>query len=220
MALANIKTYRLTLTFLTAYLVDLLVYIFVIKTIRPPYWQGFLTAPFSPVENYDTSLYSNPTVGYVSNLGGVAFLILFCELYLRVLRPSRLKPNPATLAFGLSIIASYALSGLLWLTTGVPSAGTSIIGSCTALTVVYFAASDAWAEAPRKSFLGRKAPTPWIPIVFLAVPSAFYYVNYVNSALLSHILGDVIFVLLFIAVLNRTEGIMNRPTPGRPKAGF
>ena len=187
--------------FVVFYVIDLAVYLFVIKSAQPTYLQGFLTSPFSPYEDY-TSGYSSPQVGAIYNLGVVTFLILLTDCYFRLVRPSGFHVDVATCAFTLSVAASYILSGLEWVFWGAPSAGTSIIGSSMVLVLFVFSGRDVVVEARRRKQDSQVTPTPLGPIVFAVASAAVYVAEYVDSSsVLSHLTGDAIFAFLMALVL-------------------
>lgn len=193
--------FRLPAVFIVCYVADLFVYIFVIKSAYPTYLQGFLTSPFSPNEDY-TGHYPSPQVGAVYNFGVVAFVILFADLYFRWIRPSSSRISPSTAAFFLSVAASFILSGIWWASTGVPSAGTSIIGSSMVLTLFVLSGRDFVHDARNKPPPGQKPSMPWGPMIFAAASGVVYFLEYINSSYLApHLIGDAIFGVLMVLLL-------------------
>ena len=183
---------------------------FIIGSAVPTYWQEFLTSPFSPYENY-ASAYTSPQVGAFYNLGVVAFLILFTDIYLRLLRPVRLRVSPATAAFIVSVAATYVLSALVWKFAGVPTARTSIIGSSIVLTLFTFSGRDIVAGARHRTGTHNGVPVPFIPIVFAVASMAIYLAEYVNSSsAVSHLLGDALFAPMFALCQTAESGTAKR----------
>lgn len=194
-------SFRLPLIFIAFYAIDLAVYIFIIKSAYPTFFQGFLTSPFSPTEDY-TGHYPSPQVGAVYNLGLVTFIILFADIYFRLIRPSQRRVSPATTGFFIAVAASYLLSGIWWIFTGAPSAGTSIIGSSMLLTLIVFSGRDFLREAKKKSRLNDEGGMPWGTIVYISVSLVVYIAEYIiSSSLLPHLIGDAMFGALMVLFL-------------------
>ena len=190
-----------TYGFFVGHIVDLAIYVIFIRTPNPSAIQAFLTTPLRPHENYRNA-YPSPEVVYIYNFWAVLAFILLIDIYMRLLRPSRLKVNPATLAFGTSIAVSYIQSGLLWKSIDIPSAGTSIIGSCMVLTMIAFAGRDLFREGNQRSRDSDPTPAPLIPIVFIVVFGAIYLAEYINNgSVVAHLLGDALFMPVFALLL-------------------
>ena len=201
-----LAVFRLPLTFIACYAIDLAVYAFIIKSAYPTFLQGFLTSPFSPTEDY-TGHYPSPQVGAAYNLGVVTFIILFADIYFRLIRPSQRRVSPATAAFFLAIAASYLLSSIWWVFTGAPSAGTSVIGSSMLLTLFVFSGRDLLREAKKKSHSNYEVGMPWGTIFYTSVSLVVYVAEYiVSSSLLPHLIGDAIFAALMALFLHPKTG--------------
>ena len=196
--------FRLAFAFIVCYVVDLAVYVFIIKSAYPTYLQGFLTSPFSPNEDY-TGHYPSPEVGAIYNVGVVTFIILFTDIYFRLVRPSGRRINEPTAAFGLSLASSYILSALWWAFTGAPSAGTSIIGSGMVLTLFAFSGRDLINQGRKPIHEDGDRSVPMGPILFVVASSVVYFAEYINSSsLVPHLVGDVIFAALMMLYLRST----------------
>jgi hypothetical protein len=192
-----LAAFRIPSVFILCYIIDFAVYVFIIKSPFPNYLQGFLTSPFSPNEDY-TGHYPSPQVGAIYNVGVVTFIILFADIYFRLIHPSGWRISPSTAGFFLSVAASFVLSGVWWLFTGAPSAGTSIIGSSMVLTLFVFSSRDLVSSARNKPQVG-KAAMPWGPLIFSSASGVVYVAEYIlSSSLVPHMVGDTIFGTLMI----------------------
>jgi hypothetical protein len=208
--LRTVIVFRLAFVFILCYVVDLAVYVFIIKSAYPTYLQGFLTSPFSPNEDY-TGYYPSPEVGAIYNVGLVAFIILFTDIYFRLARPSRRCISVPTGAFVLSVSSSYLLSGIWWAFTGVPSAGTSIIGSSMVLTLCAFSGRDLIREGRRPVQTEGGRSVPMGPTIFVVASGVVYFAEYIDSSsVVPHLVGDAIFAVLLVLFLLITSGAPKR----------
>ena len=94
---------------------------------------AFVTSPFNPLENL-LPVYGSAIVGYINNLVFTVAIIFVAIFYHHLLAESeRISPQ---LVFWSGVGASYALSIIVWLITGTPAMGTSVIGFVMALFLV------------------------------------------------------------------------------------
>jgi hypothetical protein len=128
--LKGFRTWYIVNLFVTLYLMVLLTYyaFSVYSVSLSNIWGNifaFLTSPFNLTEVF-AKVYNSPMEGYLLN-GVFTFLIISVSIiYYNLFASSkRIKPE---IVFWTSIIASYLVSITVWLFTGAPSTGTSIIG--------------------------------------------------------------------------------------------
>lgn len=88
---------------------------------------AFSTSPFNFTEIF-SKVYSSPMEGYLSN-GVFTVVIIFMSIFYYSLFALSKRVKPTTV-FWTSVAASYIVSIFVWLITGAPSTGTSIIGFC------------------------------------------------------------------------------------------
>ena len=163
-----------------------------------------MTSPFNFVEDF-SKVYKSPIEGYWLNAIFTAFIISVSIVYSQLLASSkRIKPEHV---FWTSIIASYLVSIFVWLFTGAPATGTSIIGFC--MTAFLFLSS--LYDLPAYSNKLRNKPcfltiAKFFTIDLILVSSflvavLFYWLG--NNSYVYHFAGGAICAVLILGIVKR-----------------
>jgi hypothetical protein len=153
----------------------------------------FASSPFSFIET--TPPYSSSTiVGLYNNFLFVALLLVFAAMYSLILSLRFKESLSMPRIFCASVAGTYIVSAGVWVLTGEPSTGTSIIGFTTATAVAVASGTDLSSQL-RLIFEGNRTPKyyakAYVLLVVFGIALLITLRSYVlgNSSYLLHLVG-------------------------------
>jgi hypothetical protein len=178
----------------------------------------FATSPFSFIEA--TPPYSSSTImGLYNNFLFVALLMVFLAMYNLTLSRRLKRPLSLPRVFGGGVAATYAVSGAIWILTGQPSTGTSIIGFTTVTALALASATDLSGQLRRIYVGNRKAMEyvrAYVWLIVFGIASLIALGSYVlgNQAYPLHLVGGTISSIPLVLWAWRTKA-PDQPALGR-----
>ena len=204
--LKGFRTWYIVDLFVALYLIVLLTYyaFSVYNVSLSNIWSvifAFLTSPFNLTEVF-AKVYNSPMEGYLFNALFTSVLIIFSIIYYHLLASS--KEVTPELVFWVSIIATYAVSALVWLFTGAPSTGTSIIGFCMIGFLFVSSVNDLRAYFNKKRAAQGKLIVAKVSLTaiigFMSVFFVIFFYSLSNSIYV-HFAGGAVCGVLILAAL-------------------
>jgi hypothetical protein len=125
--LQGLSIVRVPLLFIILYTIVPFIYLSSPKALWGNDILAFLTSPFNFKENF-ASVYSSAFEGLPNNFVFTVVVMFISLVYPHVLAKTRLV-GPEAVFLG-SLIGSYTVSFIAWLSIGTPRTGTSIVGFC------------------------------------------------------------------------------------------
>ena len=167
----------------------------------------FLTAPVNLYENF-SGAYSSPVQGLLSNFVVTALMLGLCEGYCRQAQVRLKAVLTVDCAFVVSIVASYALSAVVWAIEGWPAYGSSIIGFCMTTFLLVNTILDYRiysAKVKGREFLVKQSL--WLAGLVLSALLIPIGYAYGNAGFPLHVGGLLIFSTIAFIIRHRSDSL-------------
>jgi hypothetical protein len=167
---------------------------------------AFLSSPFNMLEDfsgYYSGLYQSPQQGYIYNTVFTTAFLFFAAFYYHFITEN--KRFSIERVFLGSIVGSYVVSIVVWMLTGWPSTGTSIIGFCVLAYLLGLSSYDLLVvkrKEPQLRFKTAKSIMIIPTIIFSSIILLFGYLLG-NNASVYHLAGGAICGILAFTISAR-----------------